>query len=102
MFPRIEFHYPVTIIGMDTHAKIIDFSLNGFYIETRQVDSLSKGQRVNLALKLPDEIKSILIKAQLVYLDERGFGCQFTELAPDAKAVLERCFDLHAGMLPID
>ena len=54
-YPRIEFHFPVAILGIDAEAKIIDFSLNGFYIETDSVTRITPCKKINLALRLPGE-----------------------------------------------
>lgn len=102
VYPRIEFHYPVAIIGIDANAQIIDFSLNGFYVETDQVDEIKMDQKINLALKLSDEKILITVKAKVVHRDESGFGCKFWNPNPEVTEALERCFDLYAGMLPIE
>jgi hypothetical protein len=102
VYPRIEFHYPVAIIGIDANAQIIDFSLNGFYVETDQVDEIKMDQKINLALKLSDEKILITVKAKIVHRDKSGFGCKFWNPNPEVITALERCFDLYAGMLPIE
>lgn len=102
VYPRIEFHFPITIIGVDTNAQIIDFSLNGFYIETDQVNKMKKDQKINLALKLPDENILITVKAIIVHLDQLGLGCKFWNPNPETIEALESCFEVYSGMLPIE
>lgn len=99
--PRIEFHLPATIIGIDAKANIVDFSLGGFYIETDAPKIPQRGQRLNIALKLPNESSGITIKAEVVYQTNKGFGCKLFEPTPDAIQILERCFNIFSGTLPI-
>ena len=99
---RIEFHLPVVILGIDTMARILDFSLGGFYIETDQKADIINGQRLSLALKLPDEKAFIALKAQVVHRDDKGFGCQLLSQSHEAAQALKKCFELFSGMLPID
>ena len=102
MLPRIEFHYPVTIVGIDSDSRIIDFSMNVFYVETDQVARIIKKQKINLALKLPGEKTAITIKVEVVYRDGCGFGCKFWNPNPEVLQSLERCFDIYSGMLPFE
>lgn len=101
-FPRIELHCPVTIIGFNTKASIIDFSLGGFYIETDCALALNQSQKVNLALKLPGEDKIVMVKCEVVYREEFGFGCKLHDPAPDIIQVLERCFTVFSSTLPME
>lgn len=99
--PRIEFHFPATIIGLDTKAELIDLSLGGFFIESRIVDALKTGQRLNIALKLPDEVNGITAKTEVVYLTKIGFGCKLCRPTPKVLQTLERCFAVFSGTLPV-
>ncbi|MDA8141859.1 MAG: PilZ domain-containing protein [Desulfobacteraceae bacterium] len=99
--PRIEFHVPATIIGVDANACIIDFSLGGFYIETDAAKVPTVGQRLNIALKLPNEKTGISVRAEVVYQAKDGFGCKLCDPSPDTMRVLERCFNIFSGTLPI-
>jgi len=99
--PRIEFHLPATIIGIDAEAFIIDFSLGGFYIETDSHQSPKVGHKVNIALRLPTERNSITVKAEIVYQKDKGFGCKLSSPTPEVLGVLERCFDIFSGTLPV-
>jgi len=99
--PRIEFHLPVTIIGVDTEAYVIDFSLGGFYIETDATKMFNTGQKVKIALKLPCERNGIAVKAEVVYRSPNGFGCKFCNLLPETRQALERCFNIFSETLPI-
>lgn len=99
--PRIEFHFPVAIIGGDSQARIVDFSLSGFYIETDSVMSVAPNQKINLALKLPGEYNAIRLKAEVVHRDARGFGCKFCDMAADVTRALENCFNIFSGTLPV-
>jgi hypothetical protein len=63
---------------------------------------ISTGQRLSLALKLPDDRAFITLKAQVVHRDEKGFGCRFLGLTLEEQQALEACFELFSGILPID
>jgi len=99
---RIEFHHPVVILGIDTMARILDFSLGGFYIETDHEAKINNGQRLSLALKLPDEKAFMALKAQVVHRDDNGFGCRLLSQSHEEAQTLKKCFELFSGMLPID
>jgi len=100
--PRIEFHFPITIIGLEARAFVVDFSLSGFFIETDSAAKLRVGQKVHLALKLPGEKTGIIVKADVVYTVSDGFGCKLCETAPETIQVLERCFNLFSSTLPVE
>ncbi len=99
--PRIEFHFPVAIIGNDSQARIVDFSLSGFYIETDSVLKVSPHQKINLALKLPGEDTAITLKAEVVHRDTKGFGCKFCSMGDRVYRALENCFSMFSGTLPV-
>ncbi len=100
--PRIEFHYPVVIIGVDANAHIIDFSLGGFYIQTDSPLRMVKNQKVKLIIKLPEERAGVTVKVEVVHLDENGFGCRLCDPQPDVNRVLSNYFNMFSGMLPIE
>ena len=100
--PRIEFHFPVTIIGFDAQAKVVDFSLSGFYIETNAATLMNEGNKINLALKLPDELTFMTLKAEVVHIDEVGFGCKFFDLSSEKRNTLRRSFSIYSEMLPVE
>jgi hypothetical protein len=99
--PRIEFHIPAAIIGIDSEASIIDFSLGGFYIETHSNQILKPGQKVSISLKLPNERIGITVKAQVMYSSDGGFGCKLLEPTVETISVLEECFNIFSGTLPV-
>jgi hypothetical protein len=99
---RIEFHIPVVILGIDVEAQIVDFSLEGFHIELPSKKELAVGQQIYLALRLPTEKDPLRIKAKIVYIDDKGVGCRFADLAAPLLEKLERCFNVFNATLPID
>ena len=99
---RIEFHIPVVILGIDAEAQIVDFSLEGFHIELTSDLELAVGQQIYLAMRLPTERDPLRIKAKIVYLDGKGIGCRFADVAPPMLAKLERCFNVFTSTLPIE
>lgn len=99
---RIELHLPVVILGVDERAQIIDFSLNGFHIETRSQTRLETGRHITLALQLPSERGILKIRAKVVYQDSKGIGCEFINLTPHLAATLQRCFSIFNATMPVD
>jgi hypothetical protein len=99
---RIEFHYPVVILGIDDKAQILDFSLEGFYVELSADKDLTVGRSINLALKLPNEKSVLNIRARVAYKDQRGIGCQLVNTTPHIYASLERCFNIFNATLPME
>ena len=99
---RIEFHYPVVILGVDEKAQILDFSPEGFYIELSDTKALDVGRSINLALKLPTEKRVLNIRARVTHIDKTGIGCQLINTTPDVYESLERCFNIFTATLPLD
>ena len=99
---RIEFHFPVVILGVDHQAQILDFSLDGFYIEIKSGKEIPIGHSINLALRLPIDRDPLRIKARVVYKDSKGIGCRFMDLTSQAIEKLERCFNVFNATLPIE
>ena len=99
---RIEFHYPVVILGIDEKAQILDFSPEGFYIELSTSKNLPVGRSINLALKLPTEKSVLNIRARVTYRDKKGIGCRLVDTTPDIDAALEGCFNIFNATLPLD
>ena len=100
--PRIEFHYPVVLIGYDAKARIIDFSLGGFYIETDTPVTFAENQKIRLFLRFPEERAGVTVKVEVVHQDPNGFGCKLYDVQPDANFILSKYFNMYAGMLPIE
>ena len=101
-FARIAFHLPVTIIGHNEDAQIIDFSINGFFIKINAVEAFREGQQIRLAVKFPHDKASTIIKSEIVRVEPAGFGCEFKELSPSTSKLLEMNFDIFRSTLPIE
>ena len=99
--PRYEFHLPVSIMGMDMQARVLDFSLVGFYIQVDCTSSFSAGQLLRLALRFPGERNLSMIKVRVERLEKQGIGCAFIDLDPTSQELIERNFDIFSGTLPI-
>ncbi len=99
--PRFEFHLPVSIIGMNVQARILDFSLVGFYIQVDGTSSISEGQFLRLALRFPGERNLSIIKVRVERIEAQGIGCAFVDLDPATQALIERNFDIFSATLPI-
>lgn len=100
--PRIQFHCPAAVVGVDPDARILDFSLGGFYIETKKPMKICLNQKVNIYLKLPEEKTGVTIRAKVVHRDQNGFGCEFNNVNAEIQEMLSRCFHMFSCMLPID
>jgi len=100
--PRIELHYPVALIGFDARARIIDFSLGGFYIQTDSPLPLIENQKIKLLLRFPEEKAGLTVKVEVIHQDKGGFGCRLYDVQPEANSVLLKYFNMFSGMLPIE
>jgi len=99
--PRIAFHIPISVMGMNETAQVVDFSLNGFFIQMDAAGHVQEGQQVRLALRFPHEKASTILKAKVVRTEKNGFGCQFVDLSPSLMDLLEKNFDIFSATLPI-
>ena len=99
---RVEFHYPIVILGIDEKAEILDFSPEGFYIEMQAKVDLPIGRHVNLALKLPTEKDVLRLRAKIAYKDKIGIGVKLVDTTPQLYETLERCFNIINATLPIE
>jgi hypothetical protein len=100
--PRVEFHTPAIIIGSKEKAKIVDFSLGGFYVQVDHLRGLKIGQHLNLAFRLPFESQGLMVKVKILRVEMKGFACQFVDKDPELDQVLERGFDFLSGTLPLE
>ena len=101
-YPRLAFHIPVSVMGFSEKAQVVDFSLNGFFIQMDATAELKEGRQVRLALMFPDEKTSTVIKAKVIHAEKNGFGCQFIDLSPTIIDLLEKNFDIYSATLPIE
>jgi hypothetical protein len=99
--PRIAFHLPVSIMGLNEDAHVLDFSVDGFFVQMDNPRKLKEGQQVRLALRFPHEKNSTVIKAKVIRTQINGFGCQVIDKDPLVIEMLEQSFDLFSATLPI-
>ena len=99
--PRLEFHLPVTIMGVNVRARILDFSRSGFYIQIDGAAFFSEGQSLKLALRFPGEENVSVIKVRVQRTEENGIGCSFLDPDPGTQELIDRNFDIFSGTLPI-
>ncbi|MBI5894604.1 MAG: PilZ domain-containing protein [Desulfobacterales bacterium] len=99
--PRIEFQLPVSIIGFEVQAYILDFSLEGFYIQVDRAADFNEGQSLRLALRFPAERNLSMIKVRVARIDTHGIGCEFIDLEPTMKELIDRNFEIFSSTLPI-
>ena len=99
--PRIEFQLPVSIMGIKARATIMDFSLNGFYIQMECTSGFNEGRLLKLALRFPGEKNLSMIKVRVARSDKDGIGCEFIDLDPATKELVHRNFEIFSCTLPI-
>jgi len=100
--PRIAFHVPTAVIGVNQKAQVIDFSLGGFFIQIDNAEVFKEGQQVRLAMRFPHEKTVTIIKATVVRTEENGFGCQFVDLDSVVYELLEKNFGIYSATLPLE
>jgi hypothetical protein len=88
-------------MGIEVGATILDFSLNGFYIRVEGASHFDEGQLLKLALRFPGEKRLSMIKVRVARSDTDGIGCEFKDLDPVTKELVERNFEIFSGTLPI-
>jgi hypothetical protein len=92
---------PVSIIGVEAQAFILDFSLEGFYIRVERTADFKEGQSLRLALRFPSERNLSMIKVRVARIDAHGIGCEFVDLEPTTKELIDRNFEIFSATLPI-
>lgn len=100
--PRIALTLPITIIGLNTVARMVDFSLGGFNIALDATEQFKQGQQIRIAIRFPDETAISYIKATIAHIGERGLGCRLIDVDPSTAKVLETNFEFFRSMLPIE
>lgn len=100
-YPRIELRAPVTLIGNDSPAQLIEFSLGGFFIEIDTVALPKVGQRLSIVLQLPGERNGLSARVEVVYSDVDGFGCRLLQPTPELRRALHNCFHIFSETLPV-
>jgi len=101
LHPRLDFHCDVLIRGINGARIITDISLGGFFFELRTKKKLKMGQMVEATIYLPTEQEPIKVKAKFISQTDRGIGCQFINMAPQAREAVRQCFETFKDTLPI-
>ena len=100
--PRLLFHCPVFISGIDGVGRIIDISLGGVYISLAGAMSLPNGQQIELRMKLPTEDQALRVKGKIITTTQQGLRCMFVDLTTKQKEAIAYCFDTFRDTLPIE
>jgi hypothetical protein len=95
--PRIDLYTPVWMKHEAMH-KVKDLSLNGLFIRTSQ---FMPGDRIQLVMKLPEEMKSVRLEARITRVTTEGIGVEFVDAPPQDRMSLESCFDVFKHTVPI-
>ena len=101
--PRLDFHCPVLIQGIQGSYKMTDVSLEGAFIEYRNPpEPLSQvGQTLQLLIRLPTEDEPTAVKARVANVRKHGMGWRFVGMVRDAEEAIHRCFNVAKHSLPI-
>lgn len=101
--PRLDFHCPVLIQGMEGEFIITDISLEGAFIEcdNPSESQVKVGQTFLLLIRLPTEDNPTEIKASIANVRKHGIGCRFVGLTKNAKDAIHRCFNVAKHSIPI-
>jgi Tfp pilus assembly protein PilZ len=101
--PRLDFHCPVLIQGMEGAFTITDISLEGAFIECGNASEsqFKLGQIMLLLIRLPTEDNPTEIKATVANVRTHGVGCRFLGLSKISKDAIHRCFNVAKHSIPI-
>ncbi|MCJ8499796.1 PilZ domain-containing protein [Desulfatitalea alkaliphila] len=100
--PRIALALPITIIGFNATARVVDFSLGGFHIATDNTEQFKQGQQIRIAVRFPDEAAISFIKASIAHIGQKGLGCRLIDVDPAIYRMLESNFDFYRSTMPIE
>ena len=56
---------------------------------------------MRLALRFPSERNLAMIKVRVARIDAHGIGCEFIDLDPATKELVDRNFEIFSSTLPI-
>jgi c-di-GMP-binding flagellar brake protein YcgR len=99
--PRIEFHCPVRIEGLNGVHKVTDISLGGVFVEFQEPIKLQVGETRQLTIKVPTEYDPIKVKAEVANARHRGVGFKFVELTGKNQEMIRFCFDTFKDTIPL-
>jgi Tfp pilus assembly protein PilZ len=101
--PRLDFHCPVLIQGIEGEFTITDISLEGAFIECDNAtqSQFKTGQMLHLLIRLPTEDNPTEIKASIANVRAHGVGCRFIGLSKISKDAIHRCFNVAKHSIPL-
>lgn len=100
-YPRLEFHCPVKIQGLDGVHKVTDIGMGGVFVEVKGTGHVKVGQVLQLAVKLPNEYEPIKLKARVANVRKRGIGFKFVDLSRENQEVIRVCFNAFKDTIPL-
>lgn len=100
-YPRLEFHCPVRIQGVDGVHRVTDISMGGVFVEHKEPVTVNVGQILQLVIKIPTELEPIKLKAEVVNVRKRGVGFKFVDLSRRNQEVVRFCFDTFKDTIPL-
>ena len=92
-YPRLELQCKAVVRGYNGIFTITDISLGGLFIERQGALIVKIGQVTDISIKLPEQDKSIQVKAKFISQNKRGIGCAFIALSPENKEVINKCIE---------
>jgi hypothetical protein len=101
--PRIEFHCPVKIQGVNREKRVTNLSVGGLFIECENIliHKLRIGKKLDLLIKLPTYDELLTVKVRIASVGNRGIGCNFVNLNQKSKKAIRDCFNVFKHTLPI-
>ena len=100
-YPRLEFHCPVKIQGVEGVHRVTDIGMGGVFVEVNSASHLKLGQVLQLAMKLPTEYEPTKLKVQVANVRDRGVGFKFLDLSRENQEVIRVCFDTFKDTVPL-
>ena len=99
--PRLEFHCPARIEGLEGVHNITDISLGGAFVELSDPSAFEVGQVRQLNIKFPTEKEATKVTAEVANVRKRGVGFKFVALTRKNQETIRFCFDTFKDTIPL-
>ncbi len=100
-YPRLEFHCPARIQGVEGVFRVTDISMGGLFLEYKNPASFEVGQILQLVIKVPTEYDQVRLRVRVANLRKRGVGLRFVDLTGRNQEVIRFCFETFKDTVPI-
>jgi len=99
---RVDFRLELEIWGHRGPNNIMDLSTSGLFIQTENPSQHKPGDEIDLVLKFPTEEEAMLLKAQVVRINNSGIGAKFINLTPHSAKIIEDCYKAFKDTIPLN